>query len=492
MSSPDRRLYTAAHVREFDRHAIEDLGLGGYTLMQRAAQGAWQLLAARWPQARRIVVVCGPGNNGGDGFELAAIAARQGREVRVLAISEASPGDAGSARQACLDAGVPVQVLERDAAVVLPDADVLVDAVFGTGLSRAPEGLPQRLIEAMNAHAAPVLAVDIPSGLSADTGAMLGVTVKAALTPTFVAHKRGLFTAKGADCAGTRHLFTLGIPESARQRQAADAELMAPPVLPRRARDSHKGTHGHVLAIGGDHGTGGAIRLTGEGALRCGAGLVSVATRRDHLGALHTARPELMAHAVESAEALQPLLERASVLAVGPGLGQGEWGRALWRKALDSRLPLVLDADGLNLLAAAPQPLHADTILTPHPGEAARLLGTGTAQVQADRFAAARALAVRFQAVVVLKGAGSLVADPQGRIAVCPWGNPGMAAGGMGDLLTGVIAALRAQHLSTWDAAVTGVAVHARAGDRAARGGERGLIASDLLEPLRAEVNTDD
>ncbi|NII09133.1 NAD(P)H-hydrate dehydratase [Oleiagrimonas sp. C23AA] len=492
MPSHDRRLYTAAQVRDFDRHAIDVIGIDGYTLMQRAAQGAWQLLAARWPQAQRIVVACGPGNNGGDGFELAAIAVRAGRKVTVLAVSESSSGDAGKARQACIDAGVPVKVLGKDADVALPTADVLVDALFGTGLSRAPEGLPKRLIEAINAHSAPVLALDIPSGLAADSGAMLGATVKAAVTPTFVAHKRGLFTAKGADCAGERHLFSLDIPESARAQHAPDAMLMALPTLPRRDFDSHKGAHGHVLCIGGDHGTSGAIRMTGEAALRTGAGLVSIATRSDNLLPIGAARPELMAHAVDDVGALKALLDKASVLALGPGLGQGDWGRSLWHRAIDSGLPLVLDADGLNLLASAPRALHEDTILTPHPGEAARLLDTDTASIQADRFNAVRQLASRYHAVAVLKGAGSLVADPQGRVAVCPWGNPGMASGGMGDLLTGVIAALRAQHLSAWEAAVTGVAAHARAGDVAARNGERGLIATELLAPLRAEVNRHD
>jgi NAD(P)H-hydrate epimerase len=231
------------------------------------------------------------------------------------------------------------------------------------------------------------------------------------------------------------------------------------------------------------------VHLAGEAALRVGAGLVSVATRAAQVGALNAARAELMAHATEDLPALQPLLAQASVLALGPGLGQGAWGRAMWRAALATDMPLVLDADGLNLLAMHPQALRRPAVLTPHPGEAARLLGTDIASVQADRFAAARALAAQHAAVVVLKGSGSLVANADGRLAVCPWGNPGMASGGMGDVLTGVIAGLLAQGLAPWDAACLGVGLHARAGDAAARAGERGLLASDLFPHLRARVN---
>jgi NAD(P)H-hydrate epimerase len=267
--------------------------------------------------------------------------------------------------------------------------------------------------------------------------------------------------------------------------------LLEPIALPPRPRDAHKGRNGHVLAIGGDHGTAGAIRLCGEAALRGGAGLVSVATQAEHLMALNAGRPELMAHAVNGPQALEPLLARASVLAVGPGLGQGAWGHALWLTALDSALPLVLDADGLNLLAIEPRRFDParQVVLTPHPGEAARLLHCPVGEIERDRFAAARALAQRFGAVVVLKGAGSLVADPDGRLDVCPWGNPGMASGGMGDLLTGLVAALLAQGCPAAQAARLGVGLHARAGDRAAREGERGMIASDLLAPLRLLLN---
>ena len=263
-----------------------------------------------------------------------------------------------------------------------------------------------------------------------------------------------------------------------------------PAWLPPRPRDSHKGANGHVLCIGGDHGSGGAILLCAQAALRTGAGLVSVATRAAHVPALLARQPEAMAHAVESADALAPLVARASVIAIGPGMGQGEWGRAMLDAALAASKPLVLDADALNLIAAAPRALPAGAILTPHPGEAARLLETDTASVQADRNAAALALVQRHGAVVVLKGAGTIVAAA-GRVSrVVAAGNPGMATGGMGDLLTGVIAALRAQGLDAFDAASCGALLHAHAGDLAAReGGMRGLLPSDLLSFLRRCAN---
>ena len=260
-------------------------------------------------------------------------------------------------------------------------------------------------------------------------------------------------------------------------------------LLPPRRANVHKSSFGHVLVLGGDEGFGGAVRLAGEAALRCGAGLVSIATRREHVIALNAARPELMARGIEDAIALEPLLALASVIAAGPGLGQHDWGRVLLAAVFTTGRPMVVDADALNLLAQAPQALSVSAVMTPHPGEAARLLDCDVATVQNDRFAAARQLAERYAAVVVLKGAGSLIANPAGHVEVCPWGNPGMASAGMGDVLTGVVAALLAQGLDAWDAARLGVALHSRAGDIAGADAPRGLVAGDLLPVLRRLAN---
>ena len=371
----------------------------------------------------------------------------------------------------------------------LPDADVYVDALFGSGLNRAPAGDAARLITAVNAQSRPVLALDVPSGLDSDLGVAFEPCLRATATVCFVGWKRGLFTANGPDQCGERSLATLDVPSHVHAHAEADAMLLTPQTLPPRPRDSHKGRYGHVLAIGGDLGAGGAVRMCGEAAARVGAGLVSIATREANVGPVLGGRPELMPHGVHVPRNLEALLARASVLAIGPGLGQDDWGQGLWYAGLDAGKPTVLDADGLNLLAGGRRALPERVVLTPHPGEAGRLLETTTAEVQADRFAAVRKLAQKFSAVVVLKGAGSLIADANGRTAVCPWGNPGMASGGMGDVLTGVIAGLLAQGLGTWEAACLGVGLHARAGDLAARAGERGLLASDLFPYLRALVN---
>ncbi|MFC3653972.1 NAD(P)H-hydrate dehydratase [Dyella humi] len=482
-----RDLYTVEQVRALDRRAIGDLGISGFELMNRAATAALACLCRQWPQARRLVVFCGPGNNGGDGYLLASLAYGAGMGVEVVELTDAASGDAAHARDTWQRGAGVTHRWHQDAS--LPQADVYVDALYGTGLNRAPDAVASTLIERINASGIPVLALDVPSGLNADTGHCPGVATRAQVTVSFIAAKRGLYTGQAATKVGTIFVDPLGLPDILWQGMPADASLLDAMHLGPRARDAHKGDSGHVLAIGGDHGTAGAIRMCGEAALRSGAGLVSVATREENLFALNSARPELMAYGIHGPQELQPLLARATVLAVGPGLGQGAWGHALWLTALDSGKPLVLDADGLNLLAREQRRFTTPAVLTPHPGEAARLLEKNNPEVQTDRFASARELAQRYGAVVVLKGAGSLIANPDGRLDVCTWGNPGMASGGMGDLLTGVIASLMAQGCSAWDAARIGVGLHARAGDIAARKGERGLLASDLLEPLRALGN---
>ncbi len=479
-------LYTVDQVRAFDRAAIDTHGIAGYELMRRAAAAALAHLRMKWPQARRIVALCGSGNNGGDGYVLARLALAAGFEAGIVAAEPVrAGGDAARAHAAWIEAGGRT----LDASAELPDADVYVDALFGTGLTRAPQGVALALIEQVNGAKRPVLALDVPSGVDADTGNVPGSAVHAAATITFVARKRGMFTGAARDHCGDTVLDDLAIPASVFAGAQADAGLLEADAiaatLPPRAPNAHKGNFGHVLAIGGDVGLGGAIRLAGEAALRVGAGLVSVATRAEHVGALNAARPELMASGVGGPQELETLLQRATVIALGPGLGQRAWGHALWHTAIAAGKPVVLDADGLNLLARDPLSLPANTVLTPHPGEAARLLECDTGAIAANRFAAVRELARRHQCVSVLKGAGTLVATPHGEVAVCPWGNPGMASGGMGDVLTGIIAGLLAQGLDAYRSACIGVALHAQAGDIAAREGQCGLLASDLFAPLR-------
>jgi ADP-dependent NAD(P)H-hydrate dehydratase / NAD(P)H-hydrate epimerase len=482
-------LYSAAQVRELDRHAIEKYGIAGAELMARAGARVFETLCTRFPRARRVIVVCGAGNNGGDGFVVAEVAKRSRLEPTVLTLgSKAAAGDAAFVRMRCEMAGVAIQPF---AAAPLHDADVVVDALLGTGLQRDVEGEWRAAIDAINASGRPVVAVDIPSGLNADTGAVMGAAVRADITVSFIGLKPGLFLADGRDHAGEIIFDDLGVPpevysgvNSPLQRLAA-AELCRL-VRPRR-RNAHKGDFGHVLVIGGGPGMPGAARLCGEAALRVGAGLVTLATHPSHAAAASAARPELLAFAVRTSRDLEPLIDRAGVIALGPGLSKTSWARNLWRAALRAKLPLIVDADALNLLAAAAG-RRDDWVLTPHPGEAARLLKTTTAAVQRDRVSAAKQLVERYGGVCVLKGAGTLIAA-RGAMGLCDAGNPGMASGGMGDVLTGVIAALRAQGLSAVNAARLGVWLHAAAGDGAAGAGEAGLIASDLFPHLRRRLD---
>lgn len=486
-------LYRSDAVRAIDRHAIEHDGIDAFALMTRAAAAALSTLQRVWPSARRICVVCGHGNNGGDGLVLARLAREAGLDARVVSVDARAPStdSARRARAQWLEIGGTIDAFDAD--TPLPDADVIVDAIFGIGLRDAPRGAAPACIDAINAAARPVLALDVPSGLDADTGAAPGAAVLARHTITFIAHKRGLFTGRARALAGNIELAQLDIAASTRERQsvaahAFDAQHLAPWLPPRR-RDAHKGDHGRVLAIGGDEGYGGAIRLCGESALRTGAGLVSVATRAGNVGALLTSRPELMPRGVDSVADIDDLLARADVLAIGPGLGQRNWGRGLFAAALAAERPIVIDADALNLLAAAPRSMPG-AVLTPHPGEASRLLGCSTAEIEADRYAAAERLVQRYDATIVLKGAGSIAAAPGRTPAVIAAGNPGMASGGMGDVLTGAIAALLAQGLDVFDAARAGALLHAAAADAAAnQGGERGLLASDLFPHLRRLAN---
>ena len=483
-------LFDTDALRAIEARARESLGGDEFVLMQRAGASAWRELLAHWPQARRIAVACGPGNNGGDGYVLARHALESGREVRVLQLQ---PPRTEPAKWACDEFVRAGGRVETDLPA-LASVDVVVDALFGIGLARAPEGEAAAWIDAVNTANLPVLAIDVPSGVDADRGSVPGIAIRATRTLECIAAKAGLRTGAALDHAGALSLATLEVPRSAFDgieptAEWFDAACLAG-LLPKRRRDSHKGDNGRALCIGGDDGMGGAVLLCAEAALRAGAGLVHVATRGAHVAPLLARCPEAMAVAVEDAGSLASPLERADAVALGPGLGQGEWGRALFSAAISTGKPLVVDADALNLLAQSPHSLP-DAVLTPHPGEAARLLGCATGDVQRDRIDAAQRIAGRYEAVVVLKGAGSVIAVPGRLPRVIGAGNPGMAVGGMGDVLTGAVAALRAQGLDAFDAATAGALLHAVAGDIAARDGERGLLPRDVIALLRRVGNMD-
>lgn len=498
-----RALYRADEVRALDACAINEFGIPGMTLMERAGQAAFGIIQRRWPRAQRIVVFCGSGNNGGDGYVVASLARRAGKDVTVVHVGsrEKLRGDAKTAMEQAVAARVTM--LDALEVGVEPDvpADLVVDALLGTGLSTPVRNDYHGVIEAVNAIGVPVLALDIPSGLCADTGTQLGPAVRADATVTFIGLKRGLFTGRGPALCGDIHFDDLRIPAAAYDRVQSGCErldaTLAGELLQPRERDAHKGRFGHVLVIGGDKGHAGAALLAGEAAARCGAGLVSVATRPENVAAFMARCPELMVHGVTQPAEIEPLLVRATTVVIGPGLGTTAWARGLLELAMNSQRPLVLDADALNLIAAgaidafAARRRDPHWILTPHPGEAGRLLNIDSAAVQADRFRVARAIQMRFGGTVLLKGAGTVIDDGDARAAsVAAVGNPGMATGGMGDVLSGVIGALVAQGLALPDATRLGAVLHGAAADRcAARHGERGLLASDLFEPLRALLN---
>lgn len=477
-------LYSAAQVRALDA-ALIAAGTDGFELMQRAAHAAWRALRRRWPEAGEITVLTGHGNNAGDGFLVAALARRAGWAVTVFAVGDTSAlgGDAASALAEARAA--QVDILPWLPGVAL--RGVLVDALLGTGLKGAVRAPYAEAIEAINGSGQPVLAVDIPSGLSADTGQALGHAVHADLTVTFIGLKFGLFTGQAADHVGQLVFDDLQAAAAIVAASPAVARRLSPASLPRpapRPMTAHKGQYGQVLVIGGDHGTGGATLMSAEAALRSGAGMVALATRAEHVAAALTRLPEVMTLGVHSSNQLLDPLDKADVLVVGPGLGQASWGRSLLSIAATAAKAQVWDADALNQLAQGLVHLPAGAIITPHPGEAARLLGVTTAQVQADRAHAALALAKKFSTICVLKGAGSLVAAPDGRLALCAHGHPAMATAGLGDVLAGLLGALLAQHMAPYDAACLGVWLHARAGERQGENG-RGLAATDLIPAIR-------
>jgi NAD(P)H-hydrate epimerase len=499
-------LYRAAGARALDRAAIEGHGIPGIELMERAGSAAFGALRRRWPAARRVMVLSGPGNNGGDGFVVARLASEAGLSPTLYLLGDPARvrGDAATALSRWRAAGgeVPSAASLDGAGLAAVRPDVVVDGLFGTGLARPLDGDAARLVRLLNAgrdaEGGARLALDIPSGLCADTGAVLGEAVRADLTVSFIGLKQGLFTGRARECCGEVLLAGLDLPRAVYAGVPVDAWRLTATglgdVLGRRPRAAHKGRFGHVLVVGGDSGYAGAARLCAEAAARAGAGLVSVATRAAHVAALVGPRPELMVRGVEDAAALEPLLEAASVVAVGPGLGRGTWGTALLERVLASDRPRVLDADALNVVAARDalrgRLAQAPCVVTPHPGEAGRLLASSAAMVEADRFAAVGELGRSLGCTVLLKGAGTLVQSPGGLPLVLDGGNPGMASGGMGDVLTGVLAGLLAQGLPPMRAASVAGLVHAAAADAAAQeGGERGLLAGDLLTHLRRLVN---
>ena len=485
-------LYSATQVRALDAHATDELGIAGYTLMKRAGEAALRYLRTRWPTAHRIVIVCGSGNNGGDGYVLARFAQAAGLTVSVLSVGPVS-ALRGDARQAYEDLRASGGAVHPFAAELLGAGELIVDALLGTGMRGGVREELAQVIRAINAQQLPVFSLDVPSGLDADTGAAAGETVRAEATVTFAGLKTGLFVGDGPEFSGSIFFDDLELtatqPSGFAPALTRIVETEINEALPRRARVANKGDFGRVLIVGSGAGMPGAVRLAGEACLRAGAGLVTVAVAPENVAAIAAGRPELICLALESEQMLGEAIKRADVIAVGPGLGLTSWASRALTAVLGSDKPLIVDADALNLLAKEGVTPRDNWILTPHPGEAGRLLGVSAQEVQRDRLGALSRLIARWHGIVVLKGAGTLVGATGRTPALCERGNPGMASAGMGDVLTGAIAVILAQCKDPWRAARVGVLVHALAGDAAARAGERGLLAGDVARELQRCVN---
>lgn len=487
-------LYQTDQIRQLEQWGVQHGQLTESEMMRRAGEAALRVLQSRYPQASTLAICCGKGNNAGDGFVLAAAAQLAGLTVRCYLMCDIDQIKAGPAREAadrCASLSVPFLPLTPESD--LQSADVIVDALLGIGLQGDVNENYAAVIEHMNQADTLIMALDCPSGLDVDTGKQLGCCIKADTTVTFIAPKLGLYTYQGVASSGDVVVDDLGFAADCYNTVSPVARIVTnreiKPLLPKRCRSSHKGNFGHVLVIGGDYGMGGAVRMAAEAALRSGAGLVSVATRPEHVTVVNATRPEIMCHEVVDSEDIDPLLERANVIVCGPGLGQAEWSIGLFERVMQNDKPKVMDADCLNILST--KPMHHDHwILTPHPGEASRLLGIECSQVQADRLHSVHELQRRYGGVALLKGAGTLVQCEKSLTALCTAGNPGMATAGMGDILSGILGGLLAQGLSLADAAMAGVWVHANAADCAAiAGGERGMLATDVLNYLREMVN---
>lgn len=498
-------LYTAEQIKQLEQLYARLNDGATYRLMERAGAVVYNELRERWPESRRILVVCGKGNNGGDGFVVARLAATAGLPVTVALLPGADQPEGDAARAyARLQAVKAEQVAWSKA--LLESHDVVVDAILGTGITGQLRKDVAQVIADINQSSIPVISVDLPSGIIANTGAAAGDAIRASVTVTFIGIKRGLVTGDAPDYCGElvtndlkcgKGVFALVRAREFLYRFDNETRWLEP-----RPKTAHKGMFGHVLTIGGAPGFSGAARMCAEAAARTGAGLVSLLTHPQHADYIAMQRPEIMSHAVSdkaSMRAMKSILSKASVIAIGPGLGRMGWGKNLVAMVEDfcssefntRDLKMVWDADALNFLAEHPRVNHA-RIITPHPGEAAKLLNMSVNEVQRDRFAACGKLVEKYGGVAVLKGAGTLVMSDANSSVVLA-GNPGMATGGMGDVLTGIIAALLAQQVPMFEAAQLGVAIHGAAAEQAVQASgirqERGLLASDLFPYIRAQVN---
>jgi|TARA_B100000315_G_scaffold236185_1_gene251744 NAD(P)H-hydrate epimerase len=475
-------VYLASECRELDRIAIEEEGIEGFELMRRAGQAAFNELARRWPDAGSVSVVCGKGNNAGDGYVIAGLARESGFDVQLLQLDVGVlSGDAALAVEFAARRGVTAQPGDGELR-----GDVIVDALLGTGLSGELREPYRSAVQRINAVGCGVLAVDIPTGVLADTGMVLDPAVRADVTVSFIGRKVGLHTGPGLDCCGEVVHDTLGVSDAVFDALPGCPLLRwSGDLLPVRPINAYKQGVGHLVIAGGDYAMSGAVLLAGEAALRAGVGLVSILTHQEHAAGIVSRRPELMVRNASDEQVVRGLLGAASAVVLGPGLGRSSWAGALYRRVVAANKPTLIDADGLRIAVEDGRPVLDEVLITPHAGEAGALLGCGNAEINEDRLDSARRLGERVGGVAVLKGAGSVIADAQNVVGIVAHGNPGMASAGMGDVLSGIAGGFLAQGLSLKAAAVAGATLHSAAGDAAARCvGQRSLLASDVTDAM--------
>jgi len=503
---------TAEKMREMDGRAIEQMGIPGVVLMENAGKGASEKILSYFPEIveEDVAIICGPGNNGGDGFVVARHLANFGCDVTccLLADPKKLKGDALTNFRIAKNMGIEIFELTSEAGLsdlldMLDDAYLVVDAIFGTGLEREVAGIHLAAIDSVNRSGAYVVSLDVPSGLHSDSGRPLGIAVEADLTATFALPKVGLLIYPGVDYTGELEVVDIGMPQRVYDEVEVDTFLIerwqVAELFPPRLENTHKGDYGHLLIIAGSTGFTGAAAMTSECAARVGTGLVTLGIPASLNPILENKLLEVMTLPLpetgygsissEAFEAIKDASGRKTAIAIGPGLGLEPSTQQLVRDVITNiGLPMVIDADGLNALAAQPEILlrrQFPTILTPHPGEMARLIGSDTEKVKSDRIGAAREFARQYGCYLVLKGARSIVATPEGHVYINPTGNPGMASGGTGDLLTGMVAGFLAQDMNPLEAAVASVYIHGACGDAAAlEYGERGLLARDMMGEL--------
>lgn len=499
-------LYTAGQVRELDRIAIEEHQLSGLLLMKRAAQACVDALFHHWRGTTRVAVFCGSGNNAGDGYFIAAFLAEKNVQVTIVQLGnpEKLSPDARQGYEMCCHRDI--EFIDDPRQAKLNEVEVIVDALLGTGTSGEIRPQFAEAVDMINHHPSRVLSVDIPSGISADTGQVLGVAVRADVTVSFIGMKRGLMTLDGPDYVGEMRYDSLGVPEDIFTKVGKAVVRLNYATLfsdfPERRGNSHKNSFGNLLLIGGDEGMSGAILMSAAAAMRAGAGVVTIATHPAHAAYLGTMHPELMVRGVKDAAALDTLIDKASCMVIGPGLGRSEWSEQLFGRAIQADLPMVIDADGLiwlSRLSRVPR-VNNHWVLTPHPGEATHLLrgavensdtyeSSNLPNVQFDRFSSVMEIQQIYGGNILLKGQGTLICNSND-VFLCPYGNPGMSTAGMGDVLSGVIGGLVAQGCSLSQATTLGAVVHSKAADACAtRLGPRGLMATDLYPEIRRLVN---